>query len=62
MFGNARQYLTEVRGEFHKITWPAQKEYVGVTTAVLVIVGIIATVLGLIDIGLGQLMKLVVPS
>ena len=62
MFGNARQYLTEVRGEFHKITWPAQEEYVGGTTAVLVIVGIIATVLGLIDIGLGQLMKLVVPS
>lgn len=62
LFGNARQYLMEVRGEFHKITWPVKKEYVGGTIAVLVIVGIIATVLGLIDVALGQLMKLVVPS
>ena len=62
LFGNARQYLMEVRGEFHKITWPVRKEYVGGTIAVLIIVAIVATVLGLIDVGLGQLMKLVVPS
>ena len=62
MLGNARQYLSEVRGEFNKITWPAQKEYVGGTTAVLIIVAVITAVLGLIDVGLGQLMKLVVPS
>ncbi len=60
MLGSTRQYLSEVRGEFNKITWPAQKEYVGGTTGVLVIIGIVAVVLGLIDLGLAQVMKLIV--
>lgn len=60
MLSSTQQYLSEVRGEFHKITWPAQKEYMGGTTAVLVIVAVITAVLGLIDVGLGQLMKLIV--
>ena len=60
MLTNTQQYLSEVRSEFHKITWPAQKEYMGGTTAVLVIVAVITAVLGLIDVALGQLMKLIV--
>jgi preprotein translocase subunit SecE len=58
---DARQYALDVRSEFRKVTWPMQKEYVGGTIGVLVIVGIIGAVLGLIDVGLGQLMRLVVP-
>ena len=59
MLDSARQYLSDVRTEFRKVTWPSQREYVGGTIAVLVIALIITTVLGLIDMGLGQIMRLV---
>ena len=59
MLDATRKYLKDVQNEFGKITWPGQREYVGGTVAVLVIVAIITTVLGLIDIGLGQVMRLV---
>ncbi len=58
---NARSYLSDVRSEFDKITWPSQREYVGGTIGVLVIVAIITTVLGLIDVGLAQVMQWVLP-
>ena len=61
MLEDARQYFSDVRTEFRKITWPSQREYVGGTVGVLVIVAIITVVLGLIDVGLGQVMQLVLP-
>jgi preprotein translocase subunit SecE len=44
-----RQYLLDVRGEFEKISWPTQKEYVGGTVGVLVIVTFMTIVLGGLD-------------
>jgi preprotein translocase subunit SecE len=58
---DARQYLLDVRSEFRKLTWPTQREYVGGTVGVVAIVGIVALVLGLIDVGLGALMTAVLP-
>lgn len=58
---DARQYVIDVRSEFRKLTWPTQREYVGGTIGVIVIVAIIAAVLGLIDVGLGALMRQIVP-
>jgi preprotein translocase subunit SecE len=58
---DGRQYLIDVRSEFRKLTWPTQREYVGGTIGVIVIVAIIATVLGVIDVGLGALMQRIVP-
>jgi len=55
-----RQYLIDVRTEFRKITWPSQREYVGGTVGVVVIVAFLTVVLGLIDAGLAMLMELVV--
>ena len=55
-----RQYLIDVRSEFRKITWPSQREYVGGTVGVVVIVAFLTVVLGLIDAGLAMLMELVV--
>jgi len=55
-----RQYLMEVRSEFHKITWPSQREYVGGTIGVLVIVAFMTTVLGLADAVLAQVMEWIV--
>ena len=56
----ARQYLIDVRSEFRKITWPSQREYVGGTVGVVVIVAFLTLVLGLIDAGLAAVMKVVV--
>ena len=56
---DGRQYLLEVRSEFDKIQWPGQKEYVGGTVGVLVIVAFLTLVLGLIDAGLSSVMDLI---
>ena len=56
---NGRQYLSDVRTEFRKVTWPSQREYVGGTIGVVVIVAILTLVLGLIDMGLSQIMELI---
>ena len=56
--GDARQYWDDVKAEFKKITWPSQKEYTSGTIGVVVIVAFLALVLGLIDLGLAQIMEL----
>ncbi len=58
----SRQFLIEVRSEFRKVTWPTRKEATAGTIGVLIVVAIITSVLSLIDLALGQLIQLVVPS
>jgi preprotein translocase subunit SecE len=58
---DARQYLSDVRAEFNKITWPTQREYVGGTVGVVVIVAVMTLALGVIDLVLGALMRAVLP-
>ena len=58
---DARQYVLDVRGEWNKLTWPTQREYVGGTIGVLVIVAIMALVLGVIDVALGWAMQWILP-
>ncbi len=48
----ARQFLREVKVELRKVTWPSRKEAMGTTAVVLVLVGILALYLGLVDAGL----------
>jgi preprotein translocase subunit SecE len=55
-----RQYLVDVRSEFKKITWPNQREYVGGTVGVVVIVAFLTVVLGLIDAALAKVMGLLI--
>lgn len=57
---DGRRYLSEVQVEFNKITWPSQREYVGGTIGVVVIVAFLTIVLGLTDVALGKIMELVV--
>ena len=56
---DGRQFATEVKTEFKKITWPSQKEAVGGTIGVLVIVAIITLALSLVDAVLGKVVRLV---
>jgi preprotein translocase SecE subunit len=51
---DGRQFATEVRSEFNKISWPARKEAIGGTSGVMVIVTIITLVLSLVDFVLGR--------
>ena len=57
----SRQFLTEVRSEFRKVTWPNQKETVAGTIGVVVVVAVITSVLSLIDLGLGEMLKWILP-
>lgn len=53
------QFLREVRVELKKVTWPTRKQTIGSTIAVIVLVLIISMFLGLIDIGLSSLLRLI---
>ena len=55
------QFVQEARGEYKKVTWPTQQEYVGGTIGVVVIVAIITLVLGVVDFGLANALKQLVP-
>jgi preprotein translocase subunit SecE len=61
MFNDAKRFALEVRTEFRKVTWPTQKEAVGGTIGVVVIVAVITSVLSVVDLVLGQLIQLVLP-
>ncbi len=56
----ARQYLREVVYELRKVVWPSRKETIGSTAVVLVIVGISAAFLGIVDLILSRLVRLLV--
>jgi preprotein translocase subunit SecE len=55
-----RQYLSDVRTEFKKISWPNQREYVGGTVGVVIIVAFLTFVLFLVDAGLAKVMELLI--
>ena len=56
---DVRQYLTEVQGEYKKITWPSQQEAVAGTLSVLVVVTIVTTVLSIVDFALSNVLGFV---
>jgi len=53
------QFLREVKVELKKVTWPSRQQTIGSTVVVLVLVMIIASFLGLADIGLAGLIRVV---
>lgn len=57
--GNAGQFLREVRVELTKVSWPSRRDTIASTSVVLVIVFLIAAFLGLVDLGLSKVIKLV---
>jgi preprotein translocase subunit SecE len=58
----SRQFLTEVRVEFRKVTWPTQQEAVAGTVGVLVVVAVLTLALSLVDFGLGHIIRLILPT
>ncbi len=61
-YRESSQFLSEVRAEYRKVTWPTQKEAVAGTIGVVVVVAVLTTGLSLVDFGLGQLIRLILPS
>ena len=49
MFSKAIEFLTEVRGEVRKVTWPTRREAMGGTAVVVFVVLVMALFLGVVD-------------
>ena len=55
----AVQFLREVKVELKKVTWPSRKQTIGSTVVVIILVMIIAFFLGVVDVGLSGLIRIV---
>ncbi|UCF31193.1 MAG: preprotein translocase subunit SecE [bacterium] len=55
MFGKLKTFISEVRVELKKVTWPSRQDTVASTGVVLVVVFIIGFYLGIIDVLLSRL-------
>ena len=53
------QFLREVKVELKKVTWPSKKQTVGSTVVVLILVIIVSFFLGIVDVGLSSLVRVV---
>ena len=58
----AVQFLREVKTELKKVTWPTKKQTISSTAVVVVLVIIVATYLGVVDMLLAQLVDMVLPG
>ena len=58
-WGLSMQFLREVKVELKKVAWPSRKQTMGSTLVVLVLVFIISAFLGVVDLGLSNLVRLV---
>ena len=59
MVTKAIQFLSEVKSEVKKVTWPSKKEAMGGTAVVLVVVFIMALFLGLVDMLLSKIIGVI---
>ena len=59
MIKDVTQFVKEVHLELSKVTWPKFDEFLGSTVVVLVLVTFFSIYLGLIDLGLSELARLV---
>lgn len=57
MISKATKFLSEVKVEVKKVTWPARKEAIGGTTVVVIVVFLVALFLGVVDALLSELVQ-----
>ena len=58
-WGKTVQFLREVKIKLKKVTWPSRKQTIGSTVVVIILVLIISLFLGVVDIGLTKLVRVV---
>ncbi len=54
-FGRGRQFLTEVRAEMTRVTWPTRREVWATTIVVILVSVVIGLYLYAVDLGLSSL-------
>ncbi|MDY6904180.1 MAG: preprotein translocase subunit SecE [Thermodesulfobacteriota bacterium] len=59
VIGKSIQFLREVRVELKKVTWPSRKQTIGSTAVVLLLVFVVGFFLGIVDMGLSGLVKMI---
>jgi preprotein translocase subunit SecE len=59
MIQKIRKFITDVRAEFRKVTWPTRDQTIKQTGVVLVLVALTSVFLGVVDLGLSELYKLI---
>ena len=59
VIAKAKDFITEVKAELGKVTWPTRKETISTTWVVVAIVVIISLYLGICDVILAKLMRLI---
>jgi preprotein translocase subunit SecE len=60
MITKALEFLTEVKAEVDKVTWPSRREALGGTAVVVVVVLLMATFLGIIDAILSKIVQSII--
>jgi preprotein translocase subunit SecE len=55
MFKRTRTFLTDVRVELKKVTWPSRPDTISSTGVVIIVVFLISFYLGIIDIALSKM-------
>ncbi len=60
MLVKAKDFLTDVKVEVKKVTWPSRKEAIGGTMVVLVVVFLISLFLGILDTILSKIVESVI--
>ena len=56
-----RQFASEVRAEYRKVTWPTQKEAMAGTVGVLIVTAVLTAGLSLVDFVLGLGIRQILP-
>jgi len=59
IFFKAKQFLKDVKVELKKVTWPTYKGALASTSVVIVVVIIVSLFLGMVDMGLTRLIRLI---
>ncbi|PLX86817.1 MAG: preprotein translocase subunit SecE [Desulfuromonas sp.] len=59
MIGNTSKFLTDVKVELKKVTWPTRKDTYASTLVVIVLVLVSAAFLGGVDVILSRLVRLI---
>ena len=59
-FGRARRFLTDVRSELSRVTWPTRREVWATTLVVILTSTVFGVYLYVVDIGLSELVQFLI--
>ncbi len=60
IFASIRNFFTDVRSEFKRVTWPTREATLRSTGIVVFVSLVVAVYLGLVDLGLSHAIKLII--